>query len=192
MRYGYCRVSSRGQLDGHGLGIQREQVTEAGAQLVFEDVFTGTSMERPEWDRLLSVLEPGDEVVVTRLDRIARTAIGGCEAVRDLLAAGVRVTVLNMGTIDDTPMGRMLVTVMFAMAEFDRDCIVQRLADGRRAAKASDPSYREGRKPIQLDTDKVSELAAREAAGELTVRECAEMLGVSQRTYRRRRDALAA
>lgn len=192
MRYGYCRVSSRGQLDGHGLDIQHEQVEAAGAQIVYEDVFTGTSMERPEWDKLMAILQPGDEVVVTRLDRIARTAIGGCEAVRDLLAMGVRVTVLNMGTIDDTPMGRMLVTVMFAMAEFDRDCIVQRLADGRKAAKANDPSYREGRKPIQLNTDQISELAAKEAAGELTVRECAEILGVSQRTYRRRRDALAA
>ena len=192
MRYGYIRVSTKGQLDGHGLDVQEKQVREAGAQEVLSDVFTGTSMERPEWERLLSLLEPGDEVIVARLDRIARTAIGGCEAVRDLLARKVRVTVLNMGTIDDTPMGRMLVTVMFAVAEFDRDCIVERLAAGRAAAKASDPSYREGRPRKSLDPSLLAELAERESRGEVTTRRAAELLGVSARTYRRRRDELAA
>ena len=185
--YGYARVSSRGQADGFGLDVQREKLLAAGAGEVREDVFTGTEMHRPAWDALMGELKAGDTLVVAKLDRIARTAAGGCEAVRSLVERGVSVRVLNMGLVEDTPVGRMMLTVMFAMAEFERDMIVERMADGKAAARAV-PGWREGRPRAELDPDVV----ARVAAGELPAREAARRLGVSESTVRRRAHALSA
>ncbi len=183
--YGYARVSSRSQEDGFGLDVQRSKLVEAGAERVFEDVFTGTTMDRPAWDELCAALSAGDTLVVAKLDRIARTASGGCAAVRDLVDRGVSVRVLNMGLVEDTPVGRMMLTVMFAMAEFDRDMIVERLSEGKAAAR-SKPGYREGRPPKELDEALLGELRGRIESGELSRRRAAEMLGVSARTLGRR------
>lgn len=185
MVYGYARVSSRSQEDGFGLDVQRSKLVEAGAERVFEDVFTGTTMDRPAWDELCAALSAGDTLVVAKLDRIARTASGGCAAVRDLVDRGVSVRVLNMGLVEDTPVGRMMLTVMFAMAEFDRDMIVERLSEGKAAAR-SKPGYREGRPPKELDEGLFDELRPRIETGELSRRRAAEMLGVSARTLGRR------
>ena len=106
--YGYARVSSRGQADGFGLDVQREKLLAAGAGEVREDVFTGTEMHRPAWDALMGELKAGDTLVVAKLDRIARTAAGGCEAVRSLVERGVSVRVLNMGLVEDTPVARFV------------------------------------------------------------------------------------
>lgn len=187
--YGYARVSSRSQEDGFGLEVQRGKLRDAGAERVFEDVFTGTTMERPAWDELESTLACGDTLVVAKLDRIARTASGGCAAVRDLVDRGVSVRVLNMGLVEDTPVGRMMLTVMFAMAEFERDMIVERLAEGKAAARARE-GYREGRPRVEIDEGEFRELCARVDAGEVSGRQAARQLGVSDATFRRRKGAM--
>lgn len=183
--YGYARVSSRSQEDGFGLEVQRAKLLEAGAERVFEDVFTGTVMSRPAWDEVEGLLEAGDVLVVAKLDRIARTAAGGCAAVRDLVDRGVSVRVLNMGLVEDTPVGRMMLTVMFAMAEFERDMIVERLSEGKAAARLRD-GYREGRPRAEIDGERFAELRELVAAGGMTAREAAAALGVSESTWRRR------
>lgn len=183
--YGYARVSSKSQEDGFGLEVQRGKLMEAGAERVFEDVFTGTTMDRPAWDELYPMLGAGDTLVVAKLDRIARTASGGCAAVRDLVDRGVSVRVLNMGLVEDTPVGRMMLTVMFAMAEFERDMIVERLSEGKAAAKLKE-GYREGRPRAEIDDGLFSELRDAVACGALTVRDAARRLGVSESTWRRR------
>lgn len=183
--YGYARVSSKSQEDGFGLEVQRGKLVEAGAERVFEDVFTGTTMSRPAWDELESLLCNGDTLVVAKLDRIARTASGGCAAVRDLVDRGVSVRVLNMGLVEDTPVGRMMLTVMFAMAEFERDMIVERLSEGKAAAKLKE-GYREGRPRADIDAERFDELRGMVAVGAVTAREAARRLGVSESTWRRR------
>lgn len=183
--YGYARVSSKSQEDGFGLEVQRGKLVEAGAERVFEDVFTGTTMSRPAWDELEALLCAGDTLVVAKLDRIARTASGGCAAVRDLVDRGVSVRVLNMGLVEDTPVGRMMLTVMFAMAEFERDMIVERLSEGKAAAKLKD-GYREGRPRTEIDAERFDELRGMVAVGAVTVRDAARRLGVSESTWRRR------
>lgn len=185
MVYGYARVSSKSQEDGFGLEVQRDKLRDAGAERVFEDVYTGTSMHRPAWDELYSLLQPGDTLVVAKLDRIARTASGGCDAVRELVDRGVAVRVLNMGLVEDTPVGRMMLTVMFAMAEFERDMIVERLSEGKAAAKLKE-GYREGRPRADIDGERFAELRGKVAAGRMTVREAASELGISPSTWRRR------
>lgn len=186
MIYGYARVSSRGQAaDGNGLDVQRSKLLDAGAERVFEDVFTGTTMDRPAWDELDGLLVSGDTLVVAKLDRIARTASGGCDAVRALVERGVSVRVLNMGLVEDTPVGRMMLTVMFAMAEFERDMIVERMAEGKAVARSRD-GYREGRPRVVVDEGEFAEVCAMVDSGEISGREGARRLGISDATFRRR------
>lgn len=79
MIYGYARVSTKGQLrDGNSLDAQHESLTEAGCTEIVQEAFTGTTTDRPEFDALLERLSDGDTLVVTKLDRIARTVTGGC------------------------------------------------------------------------------------------------------------------
>lgn len=192
MIYGYCRVSTKGQeAHGNGLDVQRQAVQAAGAQDVRCEAFTGTTMERPEWTRLVEEARAGDVIVVAKLDRIARTSSGGFEAVKALLSRGVAVHILNMGRIDDTPTGLLILSIMFAFAEFDRDMVVERMAAGREAARQR-PGYRDGRKPKELDDELLRLLVDEERAGRMTTRQAAAELGCSDRTYRRRRDALLA
>lgn len=183
--YGYARVSTRTQEDGFGLEVQRAKLREAGAERIFEDVFTGTTMDRPAWDGLDSLLADGDTLVVAKLDRIARTSSGGFDAVKALLARGVAVHILNMGLVDDTPTGKLILNIMFAFAEFERDMIVERLADGKAAARRRD-GYREGRPRAEVDDAALAEQVRMVEAGETSRRAAARELGISEATFRRR------
>lgn len=180
--YGYARVSSRGQAAyGNGLEAQRRQLAEAGATAIYEDVRTGATMDRPRWAELARTAAAGDTIVVSKLDRIARTAPEGVEAVRELVDRGVSVRILNMGLVEDTPVGRMMLTVMFAMAEFERELIAERMAAGKAVARARE-GWREGRPRKVADEDAARWLDA-VAAGESTVAGACAALGVSRSTW---------
>ena len=139
MIYGYARVSTRLQAtDGNSLESQEGQLREAGASQIYQDTFTGTKSQRPGLDELKRRLTPGDKVIVTKLDRLARSTEDG-------LAAQISVHVLNIGCIDNTPTGKLILTVMLAFAEFERDMIVERTQEGRAIARLN-PEYRDGRK----------------------------------------------
>ena len=145
MVYGYARVSTKTQAkDGNSLEAQEQSLREAGANEIFMDAFTGTTTERPEFEKLIKKLQPGDTLVVTKLDRIARSASEGSKFIQGLLDQGVAVNVLNMGKMDDTPTGKLICTIMFAFAEFERDMIVERTQEGRAIARKH-PNFHEGR-----------------------------------------------
>ena len=145
MIYGYARVSTKGQAkDGNSLEGQETALKEAGAEIIFSDVFTGTKAHRPELDKLLSQIKDGDKLIVTKLDRVARSATQGIELVNSLLNKGVTVHILNMGIMDNTPTGKLIRTIMLAFAEFERDMIVERTQEGKAIAKQK-PDYKEGR-----------------------------------------------
>jgi DNA invertase Pin-like site-specific DNA recombinase len=76
-----------------------------------------------------------DTLVVTKLDRSARTAEDGVNLIKELLSKGIKVHILNMGLVEDTSMGRFFLRILSAIAEFDRDMIVERLAEGKAIAK---------------------------------------------------------
>lgn len=186
---GYARVSTRGQeRDGNGLDAQVAQLRAAGCEEVVTEAYTGATTDRPELDALLSRLEPGDTFVAAKLDRIARSTVQGCELVRDLMARGVTVRVLNMGTLEDTPVGRMMVSVMFAMAEFERDMIAQRTAEGKAVAR-SRPGFREGRPEKAVDPADVRRCRSAVEAGEMTVKEVCAELGVGRTKWYQLRKA---
>lgn len=132
MIYGYARVSSKGQArDGYSLEAQDKELRAAGATEVFSDAFTGTTSDRPELDKLLQKMQSGDMMVVTKLDRIARNLTQGIDLIDSLGERGIKVHVLDLGVIDDTPTGRLIRNIMLCIAEFDRDMIQQRLDEGK-------------------------------------------------------------
>ena len=108
MIYGYARVSTRGQADGNSLEAQEKALKEAGVAEIYSDVFTGTKTDRPEFDALLSKLQDGDTLVVTKLDRFARSMMQGSELVSTLIAKGVKVYILNIGMMDNTPASKLV------------------------------------------------------------------------------------
>ena len=146
MIYGYARVSTKGQAkDGNSLEAQEQQLRREGAAVIFIDSFTGTKTDRPEFDKLLAALQAGDTLMVTKLDRLARTASKGCELIEKLVDDGIGVNVLNMGKMDNTSTGKLIRHIMFAFAEFERDMIVERTSEGKAIAKRNNPNFREGR-----------------------------------------------
>lgn len=147
MKRGYIRVSTKKQEQGTSLSDQRAVLQAEGCQVIYEDVYTGASMERPELDRLCAEVQAGDTIVVCKLDRIARTETEAYNRVVGWVRSGVRVHVLNMGLIEDTEVGRLILHIMLAFAEFERDLIVSRTQGGRAYKRATDPDYKEGRKP---------------------------------------------
>lgn len=184
MIYGYARVSTRGQMrDGNSLESQVQMLRGAGCEVIYSESWTGTKMERPKFSELMGKLVSGDRLVVAKLDRFARTTAGGIGTIRELLGRGVSVHILNMGLIDDTPTGRLMVTMLLAFAEFERDLIVERTTMGREIAKESRPGYREGRKKKEVDEGLFMELREKNVRGLVTVDECCAELGISRGTW---------
>ncbi len=185
MIYGYARVSSQGQqMYGNSLEAQTNALREYGATKVYCEAYTGTKMHRPELDKLLAELKPGDTLAVTKLDRVARNTRDGLALVDQLNQMGVSLYVMNMGTFDNTPIGKMMRSVMFAFAEFERDMIVQRTSEGKAIARQRE-DYHEGRTEEPYDEELFRELYADVKAGALSVLDAAEKLGVSRAKWYR-------
>lgn len=181
MIYGYARVSTSGQArDGNSLTSQEAALRAAGAEKIFVEQFTGTKKHRPKLDRLIGDLVDGDTLIVTKLDRIARSAKHGIDIIDNLADKGVCVNVLNMGRVDSSPTGKLMRTILLAFAEFERDMIVERTSEGKAIAKMSN-DFTEGRPTIRIpDFEKFHEKQKR---GELTVAECCTELGISRATW---------
>lgn len=179
MIYGYCRVSTKGQAkDGNSLEAQENSVKAAGAKKIFCDAFTGTKAHRPELDKLLTEIQPGDKLIVTKLDRIARSATQGTELIQNLLDKGISVHVLNMGLLDDSPTGKLIRTILLAFAEFERDMIVERTQEGKAIAKQN-PDFTEGR-PKKFKKQQI--IHALELLESNSYREVEQMTGISKST----------
>ena len=145
MIYGYARVSTKGQAkDGNSLEAQEKALRESGAKEIYVDAFTGTKTDRPEFDKLMDKIQKGDTLIVTKLDRFARSMTQGSELVSDLVEKGIKVYILNIGVMDNTPSSKLIRNVFFAFAEFERDMIVERTMEGKAIAKQN-PDFREGR-----------------------------------------------
>lgn len=140
MKYGYARVSTLHQ----DLEAQLQALEKEGCEKIYSDKFTGTKTDRPQFSKLLQELKEGDTLVVTKLDRFARTTADGINTIKSLFEKGIKVHVLNMGLVEDTPTGKLILSVMLAFAEFERDMIVERTQEGKAIAKQRD-DFREGR-----------------------------------------------
>lgn len=116
----------------------------SGAEVVYAEKFTGTKKDRPEFIRLLSALQPGDTLIITKLDRFARSTVDAITTVKELFERGIKIHVLNMGVIEDSVTGRLILTIFSGFAEFERDMIVERTQEGKAIARQKE-GYSEGR-----------------------------------------------
>ncbi len=184
MIYGYARVSTKSQeKDGNSLEYQEKLLRENGAEEIFSDSFTGTKIDRPEFDKLKGRLKSGDKLIVTKLDRFARSAAQGSELIESLIEEGVTVHILNMGVMDNTPTGKLIRTIMLGFAEFERDMIVQRTQEGKEVARGKGTKV-DGR-PFYMENGHVEEWKARDYLKrqrnkEMTVDDCCKQLNVSR------------
>ena len=145
MIYGYARVSTITQeKNGNSLEEQVSALTSYGCQDIIQEAYSGKTMERPAFTALLAKLTAQDTLVVTKLDRFARTAIEGVQTVRSLFERGVRVHILNMGLVENTLTGNLILTVMLAFAEYERGMIIERTQSARQALRGN-PDFHDGR-----------------------------------------------
>ena len=103
--------------------------------------------------------------------------------VRDLVERGVKVNILNMGVADNTPMGKVMVTVMLAFAEYERDMIVERISMGKAHKREHDPDWKEGRKSKEIDPVAFEKFAQKQKDVKMTVDDCCRELGISRTTW---------
>ena len=178
MNIGYARVSTQGQ----SLELQLEQLGKAGCEKIYRETASGARSDRPQLHSLLKGLQPGSTLVVTRLDRLARSTIDLLTIIKTIADRNCLFKSLTDPWCDTTtPGGRLMLTVLSGLAEFERDLIKVRTTEGRERAKRS--GVKMGRKP-KLSPHQIAEVRDRKARGE-SVRFLARSYGVSPNTISR-------
>ena len=182
MIYGYIRVSTVKQAnEGNSLEGQTKLLLENGVskENIYQDASTGTKADRPQFNKLLNELKEGDTLVVTKLDRFARSMIEGSKIVNDLIEKGVKVNVLNIGLMDNTPASKLIRNIFFSFAEFERDMIVERTLEGKQIKMENDVDATLGRpkKFKKAQRDMALQLLEKHSYNEV-----ASMTGISRRT----------
>ena len=183
MKYAYARVSTRKQSrDGNGLDDQIAKLKSTGYDELVVEEFTGCTTKRPRFDKLIQKLQQGDTLIVTKLDRFARSTATGSALIAELLKRGVAVHILNIGLIDNTPTGRLITNILLAFAEYERDMIIERTQAGKEIARSKN-GFRDGRPPIdQKKKDFAADLILNQHK---TYKEVIELTGLSKSTLTR-------
>src|ERR1700726_5063739 len=178
MKYGYARVST----DGQSVDAQVRQLTKAGCKKVFREVGSGAKTDRAQLRRLLDQLDAGDVLMVTRLDRLARSPFDLFAIVKQIVDAGAQFRSPAEPWADTgTSTGRLMIAVLGGLADVERDLIRTRTAEGR--SRAQKRGQRMGRKPKLTDAQKAE--ARRRRAQGATLAELARSYDVSQSTISR-------
>src|SRR4051794_29002242 len=179
MMYGYARVST----DGQSVAAQVAALTAAGAGKVYRETASGAKTDRAQLRRVLHRLEVGDVLLVTRLDRLARSTRDLLNTLAAIAEKGAGFTSLGDAWADTTtPHGRLMLTVLGGLAEFERDLIRTRTGEGRARAKAR--GVKLGRKP-KLTLHQKREAIARRERGDETLAEIGRSYNVSGWTISR-------
>lgn len=157
---GYCRVSSVSQ----SLQVQRDKLTACGCDEIFQDKHTGTTANRPALKECRKYLRKGDSLVITRLDRLARSTLHLTQIAHELEANGVELIVLDQNIDTSTPTGRLLFNVLASIAEFENTIRRERVAEG--VLKARENGVRFGRK-AKLTADQITQMREQREQGVL-------------------------
>ena len=182
---GYARVST----DDQSAALQEDALKKAGCIRTFSDHASGSKASRPELDRMLDQVRPGDVVVVWRLDRLGRSLRNLIDLVETLADRGIGFRSLSESIDTTTANGRLFFSIMGALAEFERDLIRERTHAGLAAARARG---RVGGRPSVMNAKKIATARKLYASQEHTVTEIAELLNVSVATIYRHLGARAA
>lgn len=146
--YGYARVSTTSQ----DLKVQKQVLIDAGIKTnnIYSDKWSGTTTDRPQFNKLMNELKDGDTLTITKLDRLARNTKEALSVIEDLLERNINITVLNLGRIENTTIGRLIYTILLGVAEMERNMIIERTQEGKFYAKKNNPNFKEGRPKREL------------------------------------------
>lgn len=177
MKFGYARVSKQDQ----NLILQLDALKAFGVDRVFEEKITGTKKDRPELDKLLGQLRPGDTVVVWKLDRIGRSFKHLIDLVNHFGDNGIQFVSLKENIDTTTATGKLIFAIFAGLAEFERDMIVERTKAGLESARARG---RNGGRP-RKDRDKINLALKMYESKQYTISEITKATGVAKTTLYR-------
>lgn len=183
MIYGYARVSTKGQADNNSFEQQRQEMKNKYPDIeIITESFSGTTAERPIFKKLFLELKKNDTLVVTKLDRLARNTVEGIQIVQELFNKGVAIHVLQIGLLENTTMGKFFLTTLLAVAEMERNTIIERTQAGKEIAKKN-PHFREGR-PKEYSKKQINHALDLLSVngGNLSYTQCSEITGISKST----------
>jgi len=180
--FGYCRVSSKTQLEGNGLEAQSKEIlSKYENATMYMEQFTGKTTERPVFNEVLGKIAQGDMLVVAKLDRLARNTVEGIQIIEGLFKKGITVHVLNIGLLENSSMGKFFLTTLLAIAEMERTTILERTQAGKEIARQN-PDFTEGR-PKQYTVHQLD--WGIELLKENSISQAAKKTGISESTIKR-------
>lgn len=190
MNYGYARVSTIKQGHGNSLEEQLSQLFEAGCDEVIEEAYSGRTNDRPQLNLLLEKLKEGDTFTVTKLDRFARSLIDGIKLIQELLDRSVKINILNIGIMDNTPSSKLIRNIFLSFAEFERDMILERTREGKEIARTKQ-GYKEGR-PKKFTKEQIDLALSMLSVngGDKSYKDVERLMGVSVSTLKRENNKL--
>ncbi len=186
MRYGYVRVSTLHQ----DTARQEVLMEQLGVDKVFVDKCSGKNTDRPEYKKMMEMLVEGDTVVVESYSRISRNTHDLLATVDELREKGVDFISKKEGFDTSTPTGRMLMTVIAGLNQFEREVMLERqresiaampVVDGKKVSSRTGRGF--GRPKAEIDDEQFERLAKKQRAGVMTVSECCEELGIGRTTW---------
>lgn len=175
--FGYARVSTEAQ----NLDRQLDALQSYGVQQIYNEKMTGTRRDRPELAKMLERMTAGDTVVIESLSRLGRSTKDLIELVELFQSKQVNLISLKESIDTQTPTGKLLFTLMSAIAQFERDCIADRTIEGLKAARARG---RMGGRP-KTNAEQVKKAVKLYGTGSYTVKEIEELTGVKKATLYR-------
>ena len=178
MKIGYARVSTQDQ----NLDRQLDSLTNAGCERIYTEKMTGTKADRPELQNLLMALRSGDTLVIESFSRLSRSTKDLLDLVERLNAMGVHLVSMKENLDTTTATGKMMLTMLSALSQFERDIIAERTVEGLKAARARGRCG--GRRRVGSDRDRQQALALYDA-NVLSNSEIAQRFGVSLSTLNR-------
>ena len=180
MKVGYVRCSTIEQNEARQLRMMEEQ----GAEKIFTDKASGKNTDRTAFKEMMAFVRSGDMVIVESISRIARNTRDLLSIISELTGKGVEFVSLKESIDTTTPQGRFMLTVFGALAELERENILERQKEGIAIAK-EEGKYK-GRQPIAVDDERLRAVYQRVQAGEITNRAAMVELGLKPNTYYRR------
>lgn len=183
MIYGYARVSTRKQ----DLKIQIDTLKAHHCEKIYQETISGRSTDRPAFKKLMKDIQKGDTLVITKLDRLARSTQEALKVIKYLFENQITIDILNMGKIENTPTGRLIFTIFSAFADFERDLIVERTQEGKEIAR-NNPNFKDGR-PIKYSKQQIQH--ALSLLNTYSYNQVQEMTGISKSTlwrYKKKQD----
>ena len=175
--FGYARVSTEAQ----NLDRQLDALEQYGVDIIYKEKMSGTKKNRPELTKLLDRITEGDTVVVESLSRLGRSTKDLIELTETFQSKGVNLVSLKESINTNSPTGKLLFTLMSAIAQFERDVIADRTREGLKAARARG---RMGGRP-RADTEQVKKAVKLYKTKQYSIKEIEELTGIKKSTLYR-------